>query len=176
MTNEIQKEVARIAWAKEFPHLKQVEGYNTLVTAAKNIRTELKKAFPGVKFSVTSDRFAGGDAIRVSWTDGPTDDAVTDITNKYKAGHFNGMEDIYEYSSDLWTEIFGDAKYISTSRAYSDAAVDAAIAAVVAKYGGDTITVADYRQGKSWSWRNAPGPNAVEMDRPLRQHMSTHSF
>jgi len=34
MTNEIQKEVARIAWAKEFPHLKQVEGYNGLVTAA----------------------------------------------------------------------------------------------------------------------------------------------
>ena len=37
-----------------------------LVAAAKNLRTQLRKAFPGVKFSVTTDRFSGGDSLRVT--------------------------------------------------------------------------------------------------------------
>lgn len=90
-----------------------------LVAAAKNLRTQLKKAFPGVKFSVTTDRFSGGDALRVSWTDGPAVDRVSVIASQYKAGHFDGYSDCYEYSRSAWTEAFGDAKYVSTSRDYS---------------------------------------------------------
>jgi hypothetical protein len=35
---------------------------------AINLRRQLKKAFPGVKFSVTMD---GYDSVRIEWTDGP---------------------------------------------------------------------------------------------------------
>lgn len=91
----------------------------SLVAAAKNLRTQLKQTFPGVKFSVTTDRFAGGDSLRVAWTDGPAVDRVSAIACQYKAGHFNGYEDLYEYEASAWTDAFGDAKYVSTSRDYS---------------------------------------------------------
>lgn len=90
-----------------------------LVAAAKNLRTQLRKAFPGVKFSVTTDRFSGGDALRVSWTDGPAVDRVEQLACQYKAGSFDGYSDSYEYSRNAWTEAFGDAKYVSCSRDYS---------------------------------------------------------
>lgn len=88
--------------------------------AAKAIKTELKKAFPTIKFSVKSESFAGGNAVRISWTDGPIIDRVTDITDKYQYGHFDGMNDIYEYSngrSDI-----PQAKYVTTSRSMSETA------------------------------------------------------
>jgi len=35
--------------------------------AAKQIRAELKKEFPCVKFKVTAKTYAGGDSIRIIW-------------------------------------------------------------------------------------------------------------
>src|SRR5574343_581629 len=40
--------------------------------AAKGIREELKKTFPGIKFSVISDSYSMGDSVHINWTDGPT--------------------------------------------------------------------------------------------------------
>lgn len=88
------------------PHL--VPGQSCVI-AAKNVRIELKAAFKGVKFFVKSESFSGGNAIRVSWTDGPTDAQVEEITNKYRAGRFDGMTDCYDYEFSYWTEAFGDA-------------------------------------------------------------------
>lgn len=59
------------------------------------VKAELKKAFPNVKFSVTSD----SDSVRVNWTNGVTVKMVEEITGKYKLGHFDGMTDSYEYSN-----------------------------------------------------------------------------
>lgn len=81
------------------------------------IRAELKTVFPYIKFSVRSETFAGGDAVRISWEDGVTVDEVENVTGKYQSGHFNGMEDIYEYSnrnSDL-----PQVKYITEVRKMS---------------------------------------------------------
>ena len=91
----------------------------TLVAAAKNLRSQLRLAFPGHKFSVTTDRFSGGDSLRVSWTDGPAVSRVEAIASQYKAGGFNGYDDIYEYNRSAWAQAFGDAKYVSCSRDYS---------------------------------------------------------
>jgi hypothetical protein len=103
------------------PHLAPNNGkLSCHVVAAKNIRIELKKAFPGIKFSVTSESFSMGNAVRIHWTDGPTIASVEKITDKYEAGSFDGMEDIYRYSPSTWTDAFGDAKYISTSRHFTD--------------------------------------------------------
>lgn len=81
--------------------------------AAHNIRIELKAAFPGFKFGVTSDH----NSVDIRWTDGPTSDDVESIVNKYKAGSFNGMEDIYENDPDAtFSDVFGDPKYVSCYR------------------------------------------------------------
>ena len=87
---------------------------------AKNIRVELKRAFPSVKFSVTSEGYSGGCSINISWTDGPTTKQVKEITDKYQEGDFDGMEDIYNYNhSNLWPGIFGGAKYVFENRHYT---------------------------------------------------------
>lgn len=93
-------------------------------TAAANcaaaIRAELKAAFVGVKFSVTSDTFSGGNSVHIDWTDGPTVKEVEAITSKYQYGHFNGMEDLYEDSNSR--EDIPQAKYIQEQRRMSDTA------------------------------------------------------
>lgn len=84
---------------------------------ADAIREELKKVFPSVKFSVRSETFSMGDAVRISWTDGPTTKQVDEITGKYQSGYFDSMQDMYVYSKN------GDgpsAKYITTSRTMSE--------------------------------------------------------
>lgn len=121
------------------------------VNAAKNIRIELKRAFPGVKFSVTTEKFSMGNSVSVSWTDGPTSKQVDKIVDKYSGGSFDGMTDCYNYSSTHWTEAFGSAKYTHTSRHYSAALVARAIAKLVEKYGDfNTPTVEDYENGRAW--------------------------
>lgn len=152
---EAARKVAAAALAAANPHLVSVakEG-DSLRAAAKNIRIELARAFPGVKFSVKSRRFSGGDAIDVSWVDGPQSCQVDEIIGRYSAGSFNGMEDIYEYSRDAWIEAFGDAKYVHSSRSMSDAAIAKAIRLVSGKYAmpaGVEISVKAYRSGALWS-------------------------
>lgn len=55
------------------------------------IRSALKAAFPGVKFSVRSQR---GCSISVRWVDGPTHRDVDAITSLYAGGSFDGMTDL----------------------------------------------------------------------------------
>ncbi len=86
--------------------------------AGKLIRRELKDKFPEVKFKVTSENFAGGDAVNVEWTDGVTEDQVKDLLNKYQEGHFDGMRDIYEYSNDR--KDIPQAKFTMAKRNLSD--------------------------------------------------------
>jgi hypothetical protein len=64
--------------------------------AAREIRKELKKEFPHIKFSVRSQNFSMGDAVYVSYENGVSQKAVEAIISKYQYGTFNGMEDIYE--------------------------------------------------------------------------------
>lgn len=86
--------------------------------AAAAIKAELKAAFPGIKFSVTSDSFSMGDSVHITWTDGPTSEEVKAISGKYQYGHFNGMEDIYENTNSR--DDIPQSKYVSESRSISD--------------------------------------------------------
>jgi len=131
------KEEARQAFLAAHPELTPVdpESYNSLTVGSKNIRRELKDAFPETKFSVRSRSYSGGCSIDVNWTDGPTSEEVEKITSKYQEGHFNGMEDIYEYSStNVWPDVFGGAKYVMWNRQYSKEAYLQAVAAVEKEY------------------------------------------
>ena len=135
------------------PHLIPNDGkLRSRVIAAKNIRIELAKAFPGVKFSVHGKRFSGGDDINVSWTDGPTSKQVDAIIQKYSAGSFDGMVDLYSYNHTDWTAAFGDAKYIFASRHYSDTLEAKVIEKLKGEYGSqEAPTVEEYNQGRAWS-------------------------
>jgi hypothetical protein len=109
----------RAAALKAHPYLKTVQPgeHASAKLGAANIRLQLKRTFPGIKFSVTSDVYSGGDSISVRWSMGPTTKEVEAITAKYQEGHFNGMEDIYENdNSNVWCELFGGAKYVSETR------------------------------------------------------------
>ena len=65
--------------------------------AATLIRHQLRIEFPQTKFSVTSDN----NSINISWTDGPSDRAVEDITKNYQFGGFDGMIDM-TFHIDRW--------------------------------------------------------------------------
>ena len=67
--------------------------------AAKLIRKELKQAFPGIKFTVTSKGYSGGDSVSIGWDNGPTYDAVCKVVRKYEYGSFDGMTDSYNYDN-----------------------------------------------------------------------------
>ena len=114
------KEAERIK--AEYPYLTLAENDNKggNVLAAKNIRIELARAFPGQKFSVRSSSFSMGNDVQVGWVDGPTSKEVEAIVGKYQYGHFNGMEDIYEYNHSVFCNLFGRTKYANTSRSLSD--------------------------------------------------------
>jgi hypothetical protein len=105
----------------KYPYLIPVKGTNKAdrVIGAKNIRIELKRAFPDVKFSVKSDSYSGGNSIDIFWTDGPTTEQVEKITGKYQQGSFDGMTDCYNYEDNLFSDVFGGSKYVMEQRTCS---------------------------------------------------------
>jgi hypothetical protein len=156
----------------DYPHLVQGGGP---VVAAKNIRTELKRAFPSVKFSVRTEQYSGGNSVNVSWTDGPTAQQVERITNKYAGGSFDGMTDCYDYKRSPWTEVYGDAKYLFCNRDYSDRMLESVINRVCARLGGmDAIpTPQDYRMGQLWKFKQSGG---CDVEREIRSALAKHTY
>ena len=124
------------------------------VNAAKNIRIQLKAAFPGVKFSVKTSSYSGGNNIDIRWTDGATVQQVNEITREYALGSFDGMTDSYEYDqSNYWTDAFGGTKYISNYRYMSDEFLASVLEELSAKWGTiDGVpcpTIEQYRTGNA---------------------------
>ena len=59
--------------------------YESAKDTAKKIRVALKKVFPGVKFTVRSSRTSFSSSVRVSWVDGPMQDAVQSLTDSFQS-------------------------------------------------------------------------------------------
>lgn len=106
---------------------------STHASAAKLIKKELSDKFPGIKFSVTSDCFSGGDSVNINYTDGPTSEEVDDIVKKYQYGSFNGMEDIYEYTNRRAD--IPQVKYVMAQRSISSATESLIKADLIKIYG-----------------------------------------
>ncbi len=87
--------------------------------AAKNIKQELKAAFPGIKFSVSSDSFSMGDSVAVRWNDGPTTKEVEAITNEYCNSEYDGTQDLSSYVTKA-KHVYGSSKYVHASRSASE--------------------------------------------------------
>lgn len=92
--------------------------------AAKNIRMELKAAFPGVTFKVRSRTASMMDAVDVDWTNGPTSAQVNAILNKYQDSDFDGMTDSTICRNSAYGQavevVLSRAKYVRGQREISD--------------------------------------------------------
>lgn len=90
--------------------------------AAASIKKELAAVFPGIKFSVRSSSFSGGNSVDVSWELGPTGTEVEAIIDKYQYGDFDGMDDSYNYRKEGrdFRAANGEAKYVSGQRSLPD--------------------------------------------------------
>lgn len=115
--------------AREYAWLpnKCADGYMTVAKVAQNLRTELKRKYPGVKFSVTSSSFSGGTSITVRYEDGPAYDDVSDIVDRYQDSHADAESgDYWDYDPSAFNKVFGGAKFTRLERDMS-AATEAAL-------------------------------------------------
>jgi hypothetical protein len=94
---------------------------NESAFTAKAIRAELKKAFPSIKFNVTSERYSGGNSVHIEYTDGVTTDKVEAVVKKYQYGEVCSMEDTY----DITNAIAGlpQVKFVNIARKKSAAVI-----------------------------------------------------
>lgn len=115
-------------------HLTQGDDPYSGKLAAKNIRIELKRAFPAVKFSV---RKTSAGNLSVNWIDGPTEPQVSSLLSRFKGGYFDGMQDMYVSELSPFVVVFGGADYVGASRDYSDEHLQRAIDSVFVDYAGN---------------------------------------
>ncbi len=71
---------------------------NQAAQGAKEVKAELKKAFPTVKFNVSSKVYSGGSSIDIDWSFGPSIKEVKEISDRRQYGNFDGMTDSYNYT------------------------------------------------------------------------------
>jgi hypothetical protein len=135
--------------------------YATAADSAKLVRADLKAAWPGVKFSVRSER----STVNVSWTDGPTTKQVEALLNKYEMGYFDGMDDSYKYTSEYVVDgVDYSVKYLFCHRDMSLEAQDR-FNSLIREYRGDLegkpeyeIDTLAYREYKAWDATTTPLP------------------
>ena len=110
--------------AREYSWLpnKCEDGYMRTAKVAQNVRAHLKREFPGVKFSVRSEVFSGGDSIRVKYADGPAYDDVARIVRRYQDSHADAESgDYWDYDPSDFNRVCGGAKYTHCEREMSEA-------------------------------------------------------
>lgn len=93
--------------------------------AAKLIRAELKKH--GIKASVTSDCYSGGNSVRVRILQDVTPATrkeVAAFAEQFQRGHFDGMTDSYEYSNRR--DDIPQVQFVFVEVDYSDELIEAA--------------------------------------------------
>ncbi|WP_033755907.1 LPD29 domain-containing protein [Pantoea sp. NGS-ED-1003] len=152
-------ECERLKTAPEYAVLSQDK--NGAVQVTSNIRKELKARFSGVKFSVRKRSY---DSVSVNWIDGPTEEEVKAVTDKYKDSYFDGMQDMSVSCASPFNRIYGGVGYVFTDRDYSDEMKGKAVDMIAKKYGssleGEEITLARfntgelYRVGRDYFWHN----------------------
>ena len=116
---------------KEVVDLKKKYSYLTIKTKdtttrdeTNNVRKVLKKEFPTTKFSVRYESFSGGDACRISWTDGPKEEDVRPVVKMFQDHHSDWSGDYWDYDPSNFNRLFGGFKFVSTSRDISEEKID----------------------------------------------------
>jgi hypothetical protein len=96
--------------------------------------------------------------------DGPIEEEVKAVTDKYKDSYFDGMQDMSVSCASPFNRIYGGVGYFFTDRDYSDGMKEKAVNMIAKKYGGslegEEITLARfnsgdlYRVGRDYFWHN----------------------
>lgn len=115
---------------------------------AKLIRKALKANFPETKFSVRTDRYAGGASIDVRYTDGPALEDVKRVAHRYQGADFDGMRDLKTYETTILADEDGNvrevqmgADFVNVKRSYSIDALRTAAEKTAEKWGVDAPDV-----------------------------------
>lgn len=95
-----------------------MKNYFSCKETAILVRGELKKHFPGIKFSVRKDEYAGGATVTVHWTDGPSRPSVEHVVKRFEGASFDGSIDLKSYVTGEWNgeEAHFGADYVSCTR------------------------------------------------------------
>lgn len=95
-----------------YPHL-LVNHQDDQATTKKNLVAELKNKFPKVKFSVKKEYY---NTYNVSWTNGPTQEEVSLVVDKFE-GYVNDITgDFRDFSPSNFNRVFGSFKYVFARR------------------------------------------------------------
>jgi hypothetical protein len=134
-----EHEAAVAECRREYAYLPHRGEYLRVAQVAANLRVELKRKFPGVKFSVTSKRFSGGNSIDVDWEDGPSHDEVEKVAGKYQHSHADAESgDYWDYDPSAFNEVFGGTKFLHCQRSMSDATEATLYAGIGTKWSRET--------------------------------------
>ena len=127
--------------------------------AAKMIRQELKKN--GIKARVNASSYAGGSSIRVVLSNEipAVVDAVKSYVGDYQMGHFNGMEDIYEYSNN--NKSLPQVKFVFVENSLSDDIRQAAWDYVKANWGDMEAAPESYEDARQYNCKNGNGYDLI---------------
>lgn len=107
--------------------------YYSAAETAKIIRAELKATFPHVKFSVRAENFAQGNAVRVHWENGPMEHLVRALTSdKYQS--YLPDHDVRSIPLPGGKRAYY-AKFITTSRRFSQEITDNEVNEQMRRYG-----------------------------------------
>jgi hypothetical protein len=95
----IADEKARKEANKRDEYLSQFVRADTRKTTA-TIKTYCKREFNISDIKVTTDKYSGGSSLTAKYTSPEKIDKLERFINSLQYGHFNGMEDIYEYTNE----------------------------------------------------------------------------
>lgn len=118
-----EKEELRARLIVEYDFLERNDEDDYIIVG-KNIRTELKKNFPAVKFSVRHWWLTGNDSFEISWHDGPTRKQVEAVVGKYENSYLDPSDDGCYYRPSVFNELYGGVTYVSTHREITEKAIE----------------------------------------------------
>tara|TARA_R110000772_G_C13284254_1_gene437433 strand:+ start:28 stop:2118 length:2091 start_codon:yes stop_codon:yes gene_type:complete len=136
---------------------------------AGNIRKQLKKYFPGVKFSVKSSYTS----VNVRWTDGPTDKAVDEKIQRFSNGGFDGYTDYHYTKNSPFNNAFGGVQFLFTDRDLSDELIQQAINQAVKGWGEtENVTLENYKNGNLYYNRDAGNNCPADWSKEIREQIN----
>lgn len=165
------EEIAGLRVNEQLTHLTQVEErYAPASKVAKNLRVELKRAFSGIKFKVTSS----GRIATISWVDGVTEQQVKDCLGRYVCNSYDTMSNGFQTRITPWMEVFGSVDSLRLQREFTDRLIEHAIDHVCEAHNALPVDVAEYRSGRLYQQR-FDDCEAYSVHQLIRLHLLKHA-